>query len=62
VSAVLIARGTSDDWYTNEKFAHDEQRLRDSARVRAPEFNAGHEWTGELTEAAGQFLHENQKG
>ena len=59
VTAALIARGTSDDWYTREKFADDERRLLESSvSVRALEFNAGHEWSGELTEAAGEFLRE----
>jgi len=59
VSAALIARGTSDDWYTREKFADDERRLREcSVSVRALEFNAGHEWSSEVIAAASQFLHE----
>ena len=57
--AVLIARGTSDAWYTKDKFAADERRLRDSsASVRALEFNGGHEWSGEVIEAASHFLRE----
>jgi predicted esterase len=57
--AVLIARGTSDDWYTKEKFAADERRLRDcSAAVRAIEFNGGHEWSSEVIAAASDFLRE----
>jgi predicted esterase len=59
VAAVLIARGTSDDWYTREKFADDERRLQDcSVRVRAIEFNGGHEWSSEVVEAASHFLRE----
>jgi predicted esterase len=56
---VLIARGTSDDWYTKEKFAADERRLRDcSAVVRALEFNGGHEWSSEVVAGASDFLRE----
>jgi predicted esterase len=59
VSAALIARGTSDDRYTREQFANDERRLLDSSvSVRALEFNGGHEWTGEVVEAASHFLRE----
>jgi predicted esterase len=57
--AALIARGKSDDWYTKEKFADDERRLRDcSVSVRALEFNAGHEWSSEVVAAASDFLRE----
>jgi predicted esterase len=57
--AALIARGTSDDWYTKDKFADDERRLRDcSVNIRALEFNGGHEWSTEVVAAASQFLRE----
>ena len=57
VSSVLIARGTSDEWYTKEKFADDERRLRDcSVGVTALEFNGGHEWSSDVVAAASQFL------
>lgn len=59
VPAALIARGTSDDWYTAEQFAADEQRLRDSSvGVRALSLNAGHEWSKDLIAAAAQFLQD----
>ena len=59
VSAALIARGTSDDWYTKEHFANDEQRLRQgSVSLRALTLNAGHEWSSDLIAAASQFLRE----
>jgi predicted esterase len=55
----LIARGRSDEWYTKEKFADDERRLRDcSVSVRALEFNAGHEWSSDVVAAASDFLRE----
>lgn len=57
VSSVLIARGTSDDWYTKEKFAGDERRVRDCCvSVRTLEFNGGHEWSSEVVQAASEFL------
>ena len=59
LSAALIARGTSDDWYSEEQFANDEQRLRQcSVNVRALTLNAGHEWSNEVVEAASEFLQE----
>jgi predicted esterase len=59
ISAALIARGRSDDRYPKEQFAVDEQRLRDcSVNVRALDFNAGHEWSSEVVEAAAHFLGE----
>jgi predicted esterase len=57
LSAALLARGTEDAWYTQEKFAADEHRLRDcSVPVHALEFKAGHEWSSELVAAASRFL------
>jgi predicted esterase len=59
VSAALIARGTSDEWYIKDKFAEDERRLRDSlVSVRALEFNGGHEWSSEVVAAASEFLRD----
>jgi predicted esterase len=59
VSAALIARGTSDEWYTEEQFMKDEQRLRQcSVNVRALNLNSGHEWSTDLFPAASQFLQE----
>ena len=55
--AALIARGTSDEWYTKEQFAKDEQLLRNSSvSVCALEFNGGHEWSAEVAGAASKFL------
>jgi predicted esterase len=57
VSAALIARGTSDEWYTNEKFAEDQRRLREcSVTFRGLEFDGGHEWSSEVVAAASEFL------
>jgi polyhydroxybutyrate depolymerase len=57
--AVLIARGTTDNLYSEEQFIRDEQRLRSSSVcVRALRLNAGHEWPGELIAPASQFLKE----
>ncbi len=57
IPAALIARGASDPWYKKNKFEEDQLRLRDSSvSVRALEFNAGHEWSSDVSAAAGQFL------
>lgn len=57
--AALVARGTSDDWYSKDKFAADERRLQEcSVNVRTVEFNGGHEWSSEVVEAASRFLRE----
>jgi predicted esterase len=57
--AVLILRGRSDEWYIKEKLATDERRLREtSVSVRALEFDAGHEWSSGMVEAASVFLRE----
>ena len=59
ISAVLLTRGESDKWYTEEQFAMDEQRLRlCSVSVRVLSLNAGHEWSSDLVAAASQFLQE----
>ncbi len=57
LSAVLLARGATDEWYTQEQFAKDEHRLRAcSVPVRALTLNAGHDWSPDLTAAAAEFL------
>lgn len=59
LSAALIARGTSDGYYSEEQFGKDEQRLRrSSVDVHALSFNGGHEWSGEVIDAASRFLRE----
>ncbi len=59
LSAALIVRGASDDWYKQEQFSADERRLRECGlNVRAVEFNGVHEWSGEVTVAAAGFLNE----
>jgi predicted esterase len=56
---VLIARGTSDTWYTQEKFSDDDRRLQEAAvQVRAQKVDAGHEWSSEVVAAASDFLRE----
>jgi predicted esterase len=54
---VLLIRGATDDWYTAKKLEADMSALR--ARSEDPEaftHDGGHEWTGEVAMAAGNFL------
>src|SRR5262250_3323645 len=57
IPTVLIGRGVRDEWYTCEKQAADEERLRAAgATVQSVVMNAGHEWTTEFSEISSQFL------
>ena len=49
----LLARGTRDEWYTDEKFRED---LKFFEPARTLVFDGGHEWTDEFRVAAGEFL------
>lgn len=53
---VLLARGTLDEWYTEEKFKKDLSFLETKTRVTRCVFAGGHEWTDDFRDAAGQFL------
>jgi predicted esterase len=57
VKAVLIGRGARDEWYTAEKMAVDEGRLRAAAvSLETMIFDAAHEWTVEFDQACSRFL------
>lgn len=59
VPAVLLCRGTEDEWYSRATFASDVERLRGAGvDVRALEFTGGHEWSEEVAQAASLFLRE----
>ena len=59
INAALICRGARDDWYTAEKFAADDDRIRSAGvRPRSLEVDAGHEWSDAIARAAGEFLRE----
>jgi predicted esterase len=61
IPAVLMARGDRDEWYTAEKLASDEHRLRTAGvAVRSAVLDAGHEWTPSFSEMSGEFLRERQ--
>ena len=55
--AVLLTRGSRDEWYSAAKWDADRSRLRD-ARVPLRElaFEGGHEWNAEVSRAAGELL------
>jgi predicted esterase len=56
---VLLARGARDEWLTAQKFRADLNALAErtpGTRVRALEFEGGHEWNDVVAEAAGDFL------
>jgi predicted esterase len=57
IPSVLIGRGVRDEWYTSEKQAADEERLRAAGvAVQSVVVNASHEWTAEFSEISSQFL------
>ena len=57
IRAVLLGRGARDEWYTREKMASDESRLRPAGVVlETMILDAAHEWTGEFDQACSRFL------
>ncbi|HJR58618.1 MAG TPA: dienelactone hydrolase family protein [Vicinamibacterales bacterium] len=53
----LITRGTRDEWYTDGKLEADAAALRArGSSVQPLVFDAGHEWTAEVSMAAGRFI------
>jgi predicted esterase len=55
---LLLMRGTSDDWYTDAKFATDLAALRArNVDVRAIAFDGGHEWSETVAREVGAFLN-----
>lgn len=53
---VLLARGSKDEWYNDEKLNKDLSFLRSATEVTTCVFEGGHEWTDEFRAAAGKFL------
>ena len=54
---ILIGRGRTDAWYTQEKLGTDVTALRGAgAAVEPLVFDGGHEWTDDFRAAAGRFL------
>jgi predicted esterase len=62
VSAALVCRGSSDDWYTPKKFTDDIRRLQSGGvDVRPLEFQGGHEWSRDVSAAAAVFLRDRER-
>jgi predicted esterase len=57
IPQALVGRGERDDWYTPQKFADDETRLRAAGtNVVMTMFDGGHEWTADFNRVAAAFL------
>lgn len=57
IRRVLLIRGDRDPFYTAEKFAADQKRLRDAGvEVTAVQFEGGHDWSAAVLAAAARFL------
>jgi predicted esterase len=57
--AVLLGRGSSEEWYDAAKMEHDVELLRKKGvDIRPCVFQGGHEWTNEFRAEAGRFLEE----
>lgn len=57
IPSAFIGRGTRDDWYGRDKHDSDLRRLLAAGTdVEAHAFDAGHEWTDEVSRAAANFL------
>jgi predicted esterase len=58
---VLLARGTTDDWYTTAKLEADQDRLRTAGVELLPVvFQGGHEWHEDVSREAGALLERLQ--
>ena len=57
IPVALVGRGVRDDVYGEEQWNDDQSRLLAAGvDVRAMTFGCGHEWTGEVSEAASTLL------
>lgn len=57
LSAVLLGRGERDEWYTEEKWTADIERLQNAGVTLAPRaFDAGHDWTDDFSAAADTLI------
>jgi predicted esterase len=57
IPEALLGRGERDDWYSPQKFADDEARLRAAGtNVVVTTFDGGHEWTADFNRVAAAFL------
>lgn len=59
---VLLARGARDEWLTAEAFAADVAALKArGVAVASLVYDAAHEWTSEVADAAGAFVRDTLK-
>jgi predicted esterase len=59
IPAALICRGARDEWYAAATFDNDVKRLREAGTGIEPlQYDGGHEWSIEVSQAAGRFLRE----
>jgi predicted esterase len=57
ISSALLVRGINDNLYTKEQFCEDHRRLgQGCGDVRVHEFDAGHEWSTDVGDAASRML------
>jgi predicted esterase len=57
VGAALVIRGQRDEWYSPTAWTADQARLRAaSVDLEAFSFDGGHEWSADVSVAAGEFL------
>jgi hypothetical protein len=57
IPAVVLARGERDEYYPAAKWTMDQSRLREArVHVRELGFAGTHEWTADVSRAAGEFL------
>jgi predicted esterase len=57
IGVVLVGRGLRDEWYTEEKLAADETRLRAAGvQTTTLRFDAGHEWPAAFSQACSGLL------
>jgi predicted esterase len=59
VGRALVCHGARDEWYTQDVFGRDVQRLSDAGVAVTPlAFDGGHEWSDAVLEAASAWLRE----
>lgn len=60
VGRVLVCHGSRDEWYTQDIFDRDVQRLGEAGvAVTALAFDGGHEWSAPVVDAASAFLRQD---
>jgi len=54
---ILLARGSTDEWYTEEKFKDDLRFLQTRPNATSLAFEGGHEWTDAFRSTTTEFLN-----